>query len=116
MWAQVSRAFIRPAIVRSEILRRKDLSFEIGFFDGVHVRTVGRQISQLGSRRLDELLDPWPLVARQIVHDDDVAFRECRNEHLSTHSSKVAPFIGLSKAFWATRPERRRPATSVTVL
>ncbi len=27
-WAQVSRAFIRPAIVRSEILRRKDLSFE----------------------------------------------------------------------------------------
>jgi len=45
-------------------------------FDGVHVGTVGRQISQLGSNRFDELLDTRPLVARQIVHDDDVAFRE----------------------------------------
>ena len=60
---------------------------------------------QLGSRRLNELLNPWSLVARQIVHHDDVAFRERGNEHFSTHSSKVAAFIGLSKAFWATMPE-----------
>ena len=80
MWAQVSSAFIRPVTVRSAILRRKALSFEIGFFDGVHVGAVRGQISQLGSRRLNELLDPWSLVARQIVHDDDVAFRERGNE------------------------------------
>ena len=41
--------------------------FELGegFFDGVHIRAVGWEISQLRARRLDELLDPRPL-AREI--------------------------------------------------
>src|SRR5271157_5505436 len=49
--------------------------FELGegFFDGVHIRTVGWEISRLRARRLDELLDPRPLVSREIVHDDDLA-------------------------------------------
>ena len=56
--------------------------FELGegFFDGVHIRTVGWEISQLRARRLDELLDPRPLVSREIVHDDDLAGRERGDE------------------------------------
>ena len=48
----------------------------IGFFDRVHVGAVGRQVSQLGSDRLDEFLDPGSFVAGEVVHDDDVARRE----------------------------------------
>src|SRR5271166_6713692 len=61
-------------------LAQEGLELREGFFDGVHVGTVRGQISQLGSRRLNELLNPWSLVARQIVHHDDVAFRERGNE------------------------------------
>ena len=71
---------MRPATVRSAILRRKALSLGEGFFDGVHIRTVGWEISQLRARRLDELLDPRPLVSREIVHDDDLAGRERGDE------------------------------------
>ena len=49
-------------------------------FDRVHVGAVRWQISQFGSGRLYELLEPGSLVARQIVHDDDVAFREGGDE------------------------------------
>ena len=43
---------------------QKSFELGIGFLDGVHVRTVGRQLSQLGSGRFDELLDRRALVAR----------------------------------------------------
>src|SRR5208282_5567949 len=43
-------------------------------------------------------------------------FERVGTRHFSTHSSNEAALIGRSKAFWATRPRRRRPATSVTVL
>jgi hypothetical protein len=56
------------------------LELGIGFLDGVHVGTVGGQISQLGAGGPDELLDPRPLVARQIVDHDDVAGREVGDE------------------------------------
>ena len=52
----------------------------VGFFDWVHIRAVGRQISQLGPGSYYELFDPWPLVGGQIVHDDDVTLRERGNE------------------------------------
>ena len=54
----------------------------IGLFDRVHVRAVGRQVSQFGSGSFYELLDPRPLVAREIVQDDDVAWREHGDEAL----------------------------------
>src|SRR5208282_4633520 len=59
---------------------QEGLQLGIGLFDRVHVGAVRRQISQFGSGRLYELLDPRSLVARQIVHDDDVAFREGGDE------------------------------------
>ena len=92
--------------------------FELGegFFDGVHIRTVGWEISQLRARRLDELLDPRPLVSREIVHDDDLAGQSVGTRHVSSQSSNRAALIGPSKVFAAVRPRRRRPATKVTVL
>ena len=53
------------------------MSFQlrIGFFDRVHVGTVGRQMSQLSSDGLYELLDPRSPVAGEIVHDDDALAR-----------------------------------------
>ena len=77
----------RPATVRSAILRRKAFSLELGLFDGVHVGAVRWQISQFGSGRLYELLGPGSFVARQIVHDDDVAFRE------DGHKTFFHPFL-----------------------
>ena len=56
--------------------------FELGegFFDGVHIGTVGWEISQLRARRLYELFDPRPLVGGEIVHDDGFAGRERGDE------------------------------------
>ncbi len=92
---------------------QEGLELREGFFDGVHVGTVRGQISQLGSRRLNELLNPWSLVARRLSITTMSPFESVGTRHFSTHSSKVAAFIGLSKAFWATRPRDadRRPAT-----
>ena len=43
-------------------------------------------------------------------------FESVGARHFSTHSSNEAALIGRSKAFCATRPDKRKPATSVTVL
>jgi len=59
---------------------QEGLQLRVGLFDRVHVGAVGRQISKLGAGLFDELLDLGRLVARQIVHDDDIAFREGGNE------------------------------------
>lgn len=58
------------------------MRFQLGkrLLDRVHVGAIGREVEQLGARGLDQLLDPRPLVGGQIVHDDNVAFREGRNE------------------------------------
>jgi len=95
MSAQVSRARISAATVRSAILRKCAFSFEnafsIGFISGYR-----REVAQLGARGLDHLLDPRPLVGGQIVHDNDVAFRKRGNEAVFHHSSKRAALIGRS--------------------
>ena len=57
-------------------LTQKGFQLGEGFLDGVQVGAVGRQIFQRGSSRFDEFLDPRSRVARQIVHDDDVALGE----------------------------------------
>ena len=51
-------------------------------FDRVQVRTVGRQIEQLGAHRADRSADRWVLMAGQIVHDHDVAWSEGWDQEL----------------------------------
>ena len=53
-----------------------------GVFDGVEVRTVGREVAEFSSCRLDELANPWPFMARQVIHDDDVAAAQLWAEDL----------------------------------
>jgi hypothetical protein len=53
-----------------------------GVLDGVEVGTAGREAVELSACRLYELANPWPLVAREIVHDDDVAGAQLLGEDL----------------------------------
>src|SRR4051795_5309225 len=57
------------------------LEFGEGVFDWVEVGTVRRQIEQRRSSSLDQRSDAWRLVARQVVHDDDVSRAHLRDEN-----------------------------------
>lgn len=52
------------------------------WFDGIEVGTVGGQIFEPCAGRRDGLFDASDLVARQIVHDDDVVGRQGRRQAL----------------------------------
>jgi hypothetical protein len=71
---------MRPATVRSAVLREARPSawnkpFRSGSCRGCKAADIAIRL-----RPPDELLDPFSLVARQIVPDDDVAFREGGDE------------------------------------
>jgi hypothetical protein len=51
-----------------------------GVFDRIEVRRVGRQVEETRARRLDPLAGGRPLVAGQVVHDDDVALTQFWNK------------------------------------
>ena len=50
--------------------------------DGVEVRGVFGQEEQLGARRADQLARGFAFVAAEIVHDDDIAGTQGREENL----------------------------------
>jgi hypothetical protein len=54
-------------------------------------------------------------VARQVVHDDDVARLELGNEELLDIGFEGCGVDGAVEDGGATRPSRRRPATKVVV-
>ena len=58
--------------------------FEFGedLLDGVQIGRVGRQEQQAGTDAADRFTDGGPFVTAQIIHDDDIARRECRHEEL----------------------------------
>ena len=58
------------------------LEFGEELFDGIEIGAVGRQIAQSRPGLFDRRFDAGDLVARQIVHDNDVAFTQCRREKL----------------------------------
>ena len=70
--------------------------FELGkdLFDGVQIGRVFGQEEQLDAGRADQGSHGFPLVAAQIVHDDDVAFPQRGHENF---------FDGGSKAFAVDR-------------
>jgi hypothetical protein len=65
--------------------------FREGFFDRIEVGTIRRQIKQARGRRLDHRTDGGPLVARQIVHHDDVTRLEFGEEDLFDVDFKSVP-------------------------
>jgi hypothetical protein len=50
--------------------------------DRIQIRAVWWQEQEAGANAADRVADGWPLVAAQIVHDDDVAGRKCRHKEL----------------------------------
>ncbi len=53
-----------------------------GLFDGIEVGAVGREEAQGCASRFDPFAHRGTLVARQVVHDDDVAGAQFGYEHL----------------------------------
>ena len=68
--------------VRSAAFRSSSLELGEDLLDRVEVGAVGRQEEELGAGGPDRLADGLALVAAEIVHDDDVAGRERRDEEL----------------------------------
>ena len=68
-------------MVRSAALRSK-FDFGEGHFDRVEVGRIGRQVEQDGACGLDERTHTGDFVGGQVVHDDDVALGEGRNQFL----------------------------------
>ncbi len=69
-------------MVRFGALTQQRLEHGEGVLDGVEVGTVGREVGRFRAGRLDHLTQARPLVARQVVHDDDVAGTQFRNQDL----------------------------------
>ena len=76
-------AFQSPWMVRSAALRRCALKLGEGLLDRVEVSAVRREAEEASASGLDHLAYRRSLVARQVVHDHDVAGAKLRHEHLS---------------------------------
>ena len=88
--------------------------------DRVQVRRVGREEQQPCPGSADGLADGGPLVAREVVHDDDVAGRECRHEALLDIGGEAVPVDRLvehagrvDSVAAQRRQERHRPPMAV---
>jgi len=71
-------AFQRPWMVRSATLRRWAFQLGEGLLDWVEIGAVGREEEQPGASCLNGGAYGRSFVARQVVHNDDVAARELR--------------------------------------
>lgn len=71
--------------------------FELGkdLLDGVQVGAVRRQEQEPCADASDGATDGWPLVAGEIVHDHDIACRECREEALLNIIEEAVAVDGL---------------------
>jgi hypothetical protein len=81
------KTFIRrppPAGVDGSFAGLAEQGFEFGeeLLDRIEVGRIGRQVEQLCASGFDGLAHAWHLVGAEIVHHDDVAWRERRHEDL----------------------------------
>jgi hypothetical protein len=75
-------ALQRPSTVRSAALRSSALSLAKAFSMGLKSGLLGREVEKACAGGFDQLTHVRPLVAGQIVHDDDVALVQFRDEDL----------------------------------
>ena len=68
--------------MRAAMRLRKALNLGEGHLDGIEVGAVGRQEAQFCAGLLDRLSGGGWLLGGQIVHDDDVAGLEGRDQDL----------------------------------
>ena len=85
----------RPEAIHSSLgrLAQEHLELGEGVFDRIEVRRVGRQVEEARARGLDHLGCSPPLVAGQIVHDDDVALAQFGNKTLRFGSTGASGFM-----------------------
>lgn len=82
-------------------LAERGLQLDEGFFAGIEVRTVGWQEQQARTGGFDQQACSRPLVAEQVVYDDDVAGAQLWGEHRLDVGLEGAAVDG------ATQHERR---------
>jgi len=80
--------------------------FELGedLLDRVEVGAVWRQEQQARAGASDRLADGGPLVAAQIIHDDDVARFECRDQELLDVIGEALAVDRLVEHAWCVDP------------
>lgn len=78
-------------------LTEERLDFGEGLFDGIEVRTIGRQITKRSPGGFDSRADSCTLVAGQIVHHDEVVAPERRAQYLRDISKKGGAVHGAVK-------------------
>ena len=104
----------QDAMVRSAALRSS--AFNLAKSISIGLKSGGwRQVEQEGARRRDRIAHPGDLVGGQIIHDDDVAGRQRRDQAALDIVRKISPFIARSMTNGAVTASTRRPATNVVV-
>ena len=64
-------------------LTQQGLELGEGHFDGIEVRRIGREVQKFRAGRFDQCAHGEDLVNGQVVHDDDVAGYQRRNQELN---------------------------------
>lgn len=84
----------KSSTVRACARRSSALSLGEHLFDGVQIRTVGRQILQLRALRLNGLSHPVDLVRAQVVHHHHIPGVQLRREKLLRPGQERRPIDG----------------------
>ena len=89
--------------------------FEFGeeLFNRIEVWAVGRQVAQLSAGSLDGFADAGDLVAGEIVHHDDIAVAQDRDDELLDIGAKARPVPSNTQG--AAISPTRSAATKVVV-
>ena len=96
-------------------LTEQGLEFGEGWFDGMEVWGIGRQIKQGSACCFDGLAPPGHLMAGQIVQDDHIAARQFGTEHLAHIFEEDRTVPGPSTTQGAAMRSWRSAATNVEV-
>ena len=86
-----------------------------GLLDRIEVWRVGGQEQEFGFGRADGGANGAALMTSEVVHDDNVAWREEREENLLDIARKLAPLIGPSMTQGAVSRSQRNAARKLSV-
>ena len=100
------RADALPCCLDGSFLGLSQQQFQFGedLLNRIKIGRIGWQKQQLGSRCLDRVTNRLTFVTAKIIHDDDVAGRQCRREKLLDIGSKACPIDRTIKHAWCIDP------------
>lgn len=104
---EVRRAFVRrevieecadasPSGLNGALFGLSDQGLELGehHLDGIEVGAIGRQEQEVGAGGADGAADRSALVTAKVVEDDNISFRQCRDEGLLDPGGEAGPIDG----------------------